>query len=458
MKVYGTDMTEGDIKNHILKFATPLFIGNLLQISYSIVNRVWAGKFLSKDALGAVAICSIYQYIILSFAIGLTMATNILISQYYGSKNYKSVNKIVSNSFIIIGIISVVLTIAVNIFAEHMLRIINTPDDILIMASGYLTIMSYGLIFVFGFNLISFIFRGIGDSKTPLKFLFISVVINIVLDPILMIGVGPFSGIGVNGAALGLIISQGVAFILSFIYLQKKGGIVSLNLSGIKFDKEVSLKIIKLGVPTGIQQIFISVGLAVVQSDINFHGKDAIAAYAAVGNLDSLLFQPASSLNTAVASIVGQNLGAEKIARVKETLKHGLIICTYITGSAAVFSLIVPKIFILPFVNSSDINVIQIGVNYLRITAIPYIFVCCMVTCYGFFNGTGNTVAPMILALIGLWGLRIPLVKMFSMHWGINGIWMGIGLSFILIFVIGMTYYRYGRWRQTIGKGLNINL
>ncbi len=444
----GINMTEGNIRKHIIKFSVPLFLGNLLQISYTMVNRMWAGKFLGKEALSAASISSLIGFIMMAFAIGMTMSTNILISQYYGAKNYKNIKSTVANSFIVIGIIALITNLGLIFFAEKILLIMNTPYEILEMSKSYLIIISYSSVFVFGFNLISFIFRAIGDSVSPLKFLAVSVVINVILDPFLMLGIGPFPKMGLNGAAVALLFSQGIAFIWSFIYLQKKGGFASLTLKEFKFNKVIALKIIKIGVPSSVQQTIIALGIAVIQAYINGFGSDAIAAYAAAGNIDNIVFQPASSINAAVCAIVGQNIGANKMDRVNKTIKYGLIINTLVIVGVSILCLVIPNILLSAFINKSDVNAMKIGVDYLRIMAIPYIFICNMIVFNGLFNGAGDTVAAMMIAFANLWAFRVPFAKLFSRYFGINGVGMGIALSFVVSFFLAFIYYKTGRWKR----------
>lgn len=448
MKNVGTDMTKGSIKNHIIKFSTPLFIGNVLQISYSMINRVWAGKFLGKDALGAISISSLISFIMLAFALGMTMSTNILVAQYYGAKNDSKLKKTVSNSFIIVGIISIITTILVIVFAKDLLILINTPKDIMDMSLHYLIILSFGTIFVFGFNLISSIFRGLGDSISPLKFLGISLIINTILDPFLMLGIGPFPKMGVNGASLALVISQGIAFIWGMVYLQKHGGIAKLDFKNLQIDKFIIRKILRLGLPASGQQLLISSGIAVIQSLINSFGNDAIASYAATSNIDNLVFQPAMSVGAAISAMVGQNLGANKMDRVNNTLKYGLAFCTIITSVVAICCLLIPKILLMAFVKSEDVEVLVIGVQYLRIVGISYIFICNMVVINGVFNGAGDTLAAMVISVFNLWILRVPLAEIFSKHLGIDGVWIGIAVSFTISFFLALAYYKLGFWRK----------
>lgn len=442
----GTDLTTGNVRRHLLRFATPLFIGNILQVSYGIVNRFWTGQFLGKDALGAVSLGFVIFFLILAFAWGMTLGASVLASQRYGAKDYEGVTRAVANAFAIVTAISLLSTLITILLTGTLLSWLATPKALFPLAWRYIVIGSIGIPFIFWFNLVSFFFRAIGDSKSPLRYLALSIGINMVLDPFLMLGWGFFPKMGVAGAALAMVISQGVAFVFSFLRLQRYGGCAALRFDLSILDFSVMKRIVKLGLPTSLQQVLVSVGVSVVQRLINGYGEDAIAAAGAEGNVDNLFFLPAMSLGLAVSAMVGQNVGAGKIDRARQTLHWALAISGLCSSVMTLLCLVCPAWLIRPFLQASDTKALAIGVDMLRIMAVPYFFVTAMVVFNGLFNGAGDTMASMFIALVSLWFIRIPMAWFLSHAIGINGVWWGISAGYIAGFLLAWGYYKSGRW------------
>jgi len=445
------DMTVGNIRKHIIVFSFPLLIANLLQLANLFVNRIWAGKFLGQDAISAITVSMVVLYIMFSLAIGLTIGTSTVIAQYFGSKQENKVGKTVALSFAIILIISIIMSFLCIILSGPILKLMNTPYGIFIDARNYLIISSLGLVFLFGQVLIGFIFRAIGDSITPLVFSGISVVVNLILDPFLMLGIYPFPRLEVTGAAIALIISQAVAFFIAIYYLQKKGGIVSLRKVNFVYDKEVINNILKLGIPTGIENVVISTGIGISQFFIDSFGTAAVASYAAISVMINILLYTGWSISASVSVIAGQNMGAKNIERVKETLNEGLKICMVFALIIALISLLIPKYYLLIFLQVKDVEAINIGIYGSRVLAIPYMFMIMLLLYDSLYNGVGDNIAAMIITIIGIWGFRIPLLFFATKYYGVEGLWYGMGLSYVFSGIISYLYYKTGRWQK---KGL----
>ena len=442
------DMTVGSIRRHIIVFSFPLLIANLLQLANLFVNRVWAGKFLGEDAISAITVSMVVLYIMFSLAIGLTIGSSTVIAQYFGSKQEKKVGKAVALSFIIIMVIAAIMTFICIFFSGPLLKLMDTPYGIFIEAKNYLIISALGLIFLFGQVLIGFIFRAIGDSITPLIFSSISVVVNIILDPFIMLGIYPFPRLEVTGAAIALVISQAVAFFFAIYFLQKKGGIVSLRKKNFVYNKEIIKNILKLGVPTGIENIAISTGIGISQFFIDSFGTSAVASWAAVSVMINILLYISWSISAGVSVIAGQNMGAKNIERVKETLKEGLKICILFAIVITLISLLITQYYLLIFLQHSNTEAINIGIYGSRVLAIPYIFLTMLMIYGSLFNGVGDNISAMIITIIGIWVFRIPLLALSSRIYGIHGLWIGLGLSYVLSGAVAYFYYKTGRWKK----------
>ena len=448
----GTDLTEGPVSRVLLHFSLPLLAGNLMQVAYGAVNRFWTGQFLGKEALGAVSIGVLVAYVLVAFAWGMTMGATILVAQAYGARDWRTLGKAVANSFLIVGTMAAGTGILMAAGAGTVLRWLDTPPELFAMTRDYLLVGSVGAVFVFGFNLVSFVFRAIGDAITPLKYLALSVIINAVLDPFLMLGWGPFPRMGIAGAAAGMVVAEAAAFFLSFRALQRKGGPAALSFGGNAPDWPMIRAILRLGLPASFQQTFISLGVSVIQRFINAFGSDAIAAYGAAANVDNLFFLPAMSLNLAVSSMVGQNIGAGRLDRAKMTVAWALAYSGAVSLALGLLCLAVPSWLLAPFLQAKDTAVLAIGERLLRILGLPYLFITSMVVLNGFFNGVGDTLASMFLSLASLWLLRVPLVWHLSGAWGLDGVWAGIAAGYVLSLFLGLAYYALGAWKRNLRR------
>ena len=214
-----TDFTEGSIPRHLIIFALPMFLGNLLQAFYNIIDSIWVGRFLGHQAFAAISVSFPVIFVLIALIIGITMGTTTLVGQYYGAKKNELVSKTISNSLLLLLVFGSIISLAGVIFSRRILLFINAPLDVLDMAADYLKIFSSGLLGMFLYNGISGILRGLGDSRTPLKFLFYATILNLILDPFFIFGLGPFPRLEVRGAALATIIAQGISALISLRYL-----------------------------------------------------------------------------------------------------------------------------------------------------------------------------------------------------------------------------------------------
>lgn len=448
---FGKDLTTGSISKHLITFSLPMLIGNVLQTGYGIVNTIWVGNKVGPDAVGATAVSFPIIFILIALASGATLATTILVSQYYGAKDYKMVEKIINNSFSISIIGGILLTAIGIIFADSMLRVMDTPTEIFAMASSYLKISLAGFILMFLTFLITSILRGIGDTVTPLVFMGIGLGINAILDPFMIIGIWPFPRMGLNGAAYASLIAQFLALLLAMIYLGRKKHVVVLNPKKLILDKHLTFLIFKLGFPSMIQQSLVSIGVFVITGIVNSFGAVAISAFGAAQRIENIAFMPAMSLGMAVSALTGQNLGAGKPERVKEIFKSGVIMTSAITLVLSAFIVAFPKLMLSMFIQEPE--VLEIGVDYLRIVGSSYIFFAIMFISNGIINGAGHTITTMIFSLIALWFVRVPVSELLSRtSLKTHGIWIAIVISFATSMVISLIYYFSGRWKKPVIK------
>lgn len=441
------NFTEGSIPKHLLSFSIPLFLGNILQALYNTVDSIWVGRFLGPQALAAVSVSFPIIFVLVALVTGITMATTVMVAQYVGAKKIDMVKKTVGNSLFLLIIASIVASTTGILLNRTLLRLINTPEEILPMASGYARIIFMGFIFMFGYNMTSAILMGLGDSKTPLRFLFYSTMINIVLDPIMIFGLGPIPKMGIQGAAIATILSQAISFVLALRYLDRNEHVISYKLRDIRYDRELTRLTIKIGLPAGIQQTVVALGNTLIMSIVNSFGVNVVAAFNAAQKLDSFAFMPSMSIGMASSTLTGQNMGAGKTERVKEVARWSEIIAVLITGIISAVFLLVPDKLLLLF--TTDREVLNLGAQCLRILAIAYVPFGLMWVFNGIIRGAGDTIITMIISIISLWVVRLPLSAYLSKT-GLaqNGIWVGMSSGSILSAILSYAYYRSGRWKR----------
>jgi putative MATE family efflux protein len=438
------NLTEGNSGSLIFKFAVPMLIGNVFQQMYNIVDSIIVGRYLGKQALAAVGASFPLIFMLISFAVGVAMGTTIIVSQYFGAKDIKMVKRAIETMYIFLFFASIAVTILGITLSGPIFRLINLPDDVMPQAIAYFNVFLVGTVFFFGFNGISSVLRGLGDSKTPLYFLVFSTIINALL---VWLFVAVFKW-GVAGSAWATVIAQAGAFFTGVIYLNRTHEIVKLNSLKMVFDRAIFRKSLMIGLPTGLQQTFVSMGMLAVTRIVNGFGTDVIAAYSAAGRIDSLALMPAMNFGAALSTFVGQNLGANKPERVKQGLKTTFIM----SGALALFTsvaVIVCRKWLMGLF-TQDVAVIAIGAEYLVIVSSFYIFFSTMFVIGGVMRGAGDTLVPMFITLFALWVIRIPAAWILSQYFGVDGIWWSIPVAWFIGMLLSYLYYLKGNWKKKV--------
>lgn len=438
------DFTEGNSSALIFKFAIPMLIGNIFQQLYNVVDSIVVGRYVGKEALAAVGASFPLIFMLISFVVGVAMGTTIIISQYFGAKDMRMVKRSIDTMYIYLFVAAIVVTIIGIALSGSIFRLIDLPKEVIPQAVTYFNVYLTGMVFFFGYNGISSVLRGLGDSKTPLYFLVISTIMNVLLD---LLFVAVFNW-GVAGAAWATVISQAGAFVTGIIYLNRTHEIVKLNSLKLVFDKAIFRKSLIIGLPTGLQQTFVSLGMLAITKIVNGFGTDVIAAYSAAGRLDSLAGMPAMNFGAALSTFVGQNLGARKPERVRQ----GLWATFLMSGALALIISFFVIIFRHPLMElfTTDSSVIEIGARYLLIVSSFYIFFSTMFVIGGVLRGAGDTLIPMFITLFALWAIRIPAAWIMSRHFGVDGIWWSIPIAWFIGMALSFIYYLKGNWRKKV--------
>ncbi|MCF8222014.1 MAG: MATE family efflux transporter [Bacteroidales bacterium] len=438
------DMTEGKEGRLILQFALPMLAGSLFQQFYNIVDSIIVGNFIGKEALAAVGASFPVIFVLISMIIGLASGVTIVISQYFGAKDYKNVKRAIDTLYIGLFFASIISSIVGLIFSEEIFKLLNLPEEVMPMALEYLNIFLMGLIVFFGFNGTSAILRGMGDSKTPLYFLMISTLTNVGLDLLFVI----VFEMGIKGVALATVISQTGALITAIIYLNRYHSIINFDLRKLVFDRKIFRHSIRIGVPTGLQHTFVSLGIMAIMGVVNTFGTDVIAAFSVGARLDAIATIPAMIMAQALATFVGQNLGANKTGRVRTGLLSTIFLTTIVTIATTALIVSFGDVFMRAF--TDDPAVIDIGSEYLTIVSLFYIVFAFMFTFNGVMRGAGDTFIPMIISLISLWLIRIPFAVFLSDRFGETGIWWSFPMSWASGLIMSWIYYMTGRWKKKV--------
>ena len=447
----GRDMTVGSIPRHLVAFALPMLAGSALQTAYSFVNAFWVGKKLGTQALAAVTVSQPVIFVSIAAAAGLTLATNILIAQYYGARDWDRLKGVVQTSVVFITVVGFVLLALGLTFDRRLLSLINTPPDVFAASLSYLRIVLWTLPLAFWIFLIISMLRGIGDSKTPVYFQVVSVVVNVVLDPLLMFGWLGFPKLGLNGTAWATIFSQAAAVIALMIYVPKHRPLVMPEWRRRLMDLQTTWLLVEIGFPSMVQQSVVSVSMFVIVSLVSKFGSLTDAAFGAALRIDSIAFLPAMTMGIAVATLAGQNIGARKLERVREVFWWGVLLSGSISLVIAASAISFPGFFLRLFVN--DPRVVVVGTGYLHIVAITYVIYAVMFVSHGIINGAGHTLVTTMISMIALWGIRLPLAALLSNHsHRPTGIWYAMLVSVACGMVLSVGVYFSGFWKRPVVK------
>ena len=366
------DMTKGNVFNIILGFAIPLLLGMLFQQFYSMVDTIIVGKYLGVSALASVGSTGSINFMIIGFCMGVCNGFAIPVAQKFGAGNFKKLRKYVFNSGFLAIVFSVVMTVIVCVFSRQILIAMRTPEDIIQGAYSYIYVIFLGIPATYLYNLLSGIIRSLGDSKTPLFFLIISSIINIILDLFLII----YMHMGVAGAAWATVIAQAVSGILCLIYMRKKYSVLKFESDELKIDGYCIRRLCYMGVPMGLQYSITAIGSVILQAAVNGLGSIIVAAVTAAGKISMFLCCPFDALGSTMATYTGQNIGAGKLERISEGIKKSMIIGSVYSIVALMISVFFGKSLALLFVNENEIEILAKVSENLIIVAAFYIPLC----------------------------------------------------------------------------------
>ena len=434
-------MTEGTIWKKILIFAVPLIIGNLLQQMYSTIDSIIVGHYVGKSALAAVGSSTSIINLLIAFSQGASVGAGVVISQYMGARDKKSVHSAVHTAAAVAVLLGLFLTLAGVLMSGQLLVWMQTPDDVINDSTLYLRVYSAGLVFNVVYNMATGIMNAAGNSKRPLIYLGAASVTNIVLD-MLFIAVG---GMGVEGAAIATDVSQAVSCMLAMIYLFRVDADYRISPKDMHINGHMLSKIIKIGLPTGIQSMVISLSNIIIQSSINSFGSTQMAGFGAYMKVDGFNILPVLSISMAVTTFVGQNYGAGRIDRVKKgaavTVVMGLIY-TALTGILLLtFSEPIMRLF------TDDADIIAAGELAMKYFCPYYMLLSILNVLAGTVTGAGKSVPPMVILLFAMCVFRVLWIKLVLPHYNtIDVVYMVYPVSWVIGAALMALYTWKGKW------------
>lgn len=406
------DMTEGRILPLIVKFTIPLICGNLLQLTYNAVDAMIVGKYVGDGALAAVGTSNPLMTLIVLFVQGICLGASVLIASLYGAKEYQKLGKLVSTAMIAGSVFSLFLTVLMLPAAPVMITLLRVDFSIRGIATGYLRIIAGGLIFTFIYNFFASTLRAMGDSRTPLLFLGISAIINILGD---LFCVVILRG-GVIGCAVSTVASEAISCLLCWLYIRRKIPVLNLGKNWLHFERPLLKQITQYGMVSALQQSTVQLGKVGMQAIVNTMGVSTSATFTAVNRIDDFALIPEQNISHAMMSVMAQNRGAGKMLRVNKAFRVGMIL-EMIYGTVVGILLL---IFAEPVMHlfSKDAQTIATGIKYLRLIAFMYVIPAFTNGIQGFFRGMGDLKVTLWSSIINM-GVRvascIPMVFVWNM-------------------------------------------
>lgn len=430
------NMTEGSITKHLVDYSIPLILGNMFQLTYNAVDSIIAGRFIGKEALAAEGTASPVMNIVILGISGICMGASVLMSEFYGAGQKEKLKREMSTTVIFGCYFSVIIAILGGIFSKSLLGALGVPDEILGKAASYLSVIFLGAPFTYFYNAVSAALKSVGDSKTPLKFLAFSSILNAVLDLIFIGGLG----FGIVCSAVTTVVAEAASAVLCIIYVYRKIPMLQLRRGEFTMDRQLLRQTLRYGSITALQQSCQPIGKLLIQGAVNPLGVDMIAAFNAVNRIDDYAFTPEQSISHGITTFVAQNRGAGRKERIRKGFRRGLMLeaCYW------VFICITITLFRRPlmglFVTAGNEGIVALGSSYLGLMALFYVFPAFTNGIQGFFRGMGN----MSVTLLGTFvqtSLRVVFVYLLTSGIGLLGVAYACAIGWSVMLLVEVPYY-----------------
>ena len=441
---YEMDMTTGPLLGKILRFALPLILTGVLQLFYNAADVVVVGRFASSTALAAVSSTGSLINLIVNVFMGLSLGASVSVAKAYGAGDHKEVSDTVHTTIAMAIVCGVVVSIIGMCFGKPLLRLMDTPEEVLELSGLYVTIFFAGSVFNMVYNFGAAILRAVGDTRRPRYYLILSGLVNVVLNFVFVV----FFHMSVAGVALATVISQIVSAVLVVICLMRTHGSIRLEIRKLRIVKDKALNLVKIGLPAGLQGAIFSISNVLIQSSINSFGADAMAGNGAAANIEGFVYVAMTAFYTAALTFTSQNLGARKTERLGRIMLVCQC-CVFVTGLTlgSIVKLFSPQLL---SIYSPDWNVIQMGMKRNDIITITYFLAGMMDVFVGGLRGMGNSFVPMIISLLGACVFRVVWIfTVFAAYRSLTVLYISYPISWLLTGTVQCICYLIVKKRMT---------
>lgn len=446
----GLDLTQGPITRTLIAFTLPTLGSNVLQSLNASVNAVWVGRFLGEAPLTATTNANMVLFLLMAAVFGVTIATGIMVGQSVGARDLDQAKRVVGSSAVFIVLLSVATAVTGAFTAEPILRLMSTPADAMPYAVSYLRIVFIATVPMFFYIYAAMTLRGAGDARTPFIFMFISVGLDIALNPLLIFGPGPFPALGIRGAALAMLISQTTTLLAMIVLLYRRKHFLVIHRNELHYLR-LNLSIVKVlvmrGLPMGLQMLIVSSSMLTVLGLINGYGTDTAAAFGAAVQVWTYVQMPVFAVGAAVTAMAAQNIGAGRWERVTQTTWSGVTINLAMTGLVVLVVWIFNRPLLSIFLPEGS-AALPIATHANVIALWSFLLFGATIVLISTVRATGAVMGPLLVIFGSLWLARIPFAYGLAPRWGQDAIWWSFPVGSIVGVVLGGLYYRYGDWRK----------
>ena len=441
---------KGNIAKTLLVLGWPLMLTNAFQMMYSVVDMYWLGNYVGTEGIAATSLAWPLVFLMMSLAIGMSVAGTTLVSQYAGMKDIAEVKKSAGQVFMLLALLSGFLSAIGVLITDPLLAFMGAPEEVIVMSSPYIKIVFSSVPFMFMIMTFASILRGWGDTWTPMIISAISVGINVVLDPFLIIGIGPFPAWGVTGAAVATFIARMIAAIVCayLLFYGKKN--LRIKLHHMKLELVKVKQILKIGVPASLGMSLVSLGFLIMMKFVSDFGTETLAIYGIGTRVINMVFIITGGISGAAATMIGQNLGANKIKRAGTILQTSILITVaFLLACSVIFYVFSDQLFSI-FTN--DRAVIEGSKFFMGAFGFSIMGFGIFSNVQAAYQASGRTVPNMIMGMIRLWGMRVPFsfIFAFTVGWGVSGLWIGMGLSNYLSAIVALIWMATGTWKKSV--------
>ena len=444
-------MTRGRPWKRIMEFALPMLIGNLAQQLYNTADTVIVGIYVGDNALSAVGSAGPILNLLLALFVGIATGAGIVVSQSFGAKDRKTLSTCIGNCITLSAIASVVIMIVGPLISMPMLRMLGTPDSIIYWCAEYLNIYFLGIVGFFFYNMLSGVLRGLGDSVSALLYLIVAALLNVVLD---IVFIAVFKIPGVAGVALATILSQAISAVLCYIKLKRMGDIFDLDRHTIKLVPDMALRILRIGIPSGVTQAIMATAGMIVLNLTNAMGEMVIACSVIIMRVDGFAMMPNFTFGQTMSVYTGQNVGAKQYDRVHQGVKQGSIIALSFSAVITIVLLFFGRFLFDIFTDTPEL--VDLSVDMIRVMAVGYLAVAVTQVLGGVMRGAGDTVTPMWISIISTIIIRVPVAYLLAYltrsetypHGAPIALFGSLMISWTLGTIISVIVFARGKWKE----------